>query len=596
MNLVTRGMKRKCLASWKTVVILGIFVAGFWYLELDSYVLGSQPKDVKKTRTVKLKPLTSPQSEEKQNHVDHLKHELDKLDRISQDRRSKSFVKLGHMMHHTNVFKEKDSAKRLPVLFDYQNAVEKQLMEETQQKVESNKIVMNKDIADEGMEKSNHQTSELKRTKFQIQKAPSTSSKLNYPISKGDLVVSLDISQRPPPHPYDQVKKGQCGGHLKEIPSDKQEFLLVQDRPVYLFSAYLDTRKAIGGPQIRIIAAGLQQAYNKIPSMYCTIWWRDKYHNIYGVNSGKARYQVIYRSTVWPKMYTSHFILCDIPSTDVKPIGVSIVPQPCSSHLQALPIQTLIVPEKDIPYQFSLCISPLYGRVPYLQLIEFIEIHRLLGVEKFTFYKHSISPRIEKLFQYYKKQDLVDVVDWKFPRHVEQSYFMQRVALNDCIYRNMAKSKFVGIYDIDEVVVPNKGETWSKLFSSLEKDYPTGGAFLLQHAYFRRNNSIKSEPNLMTQNSVWRTSNVYPEGKIRCKSIYLAQRSLAVDIHFPYSLIPGFEEVIIKPETAILHHYRETPMSNFNKQKDLKFKEDNSLLRYGKNLKRRTSKVIKIIE
>ena len=215
MNLVTRGMKRKCLASWKTVVILGIFVAGFWYLELDSYVLGSQPKDVKKTRTVKLKPLTSPQSEEKQNHVDHLKHELDKLDRISQDRRSKSFMKLAHVMHHTNVFKEKDSAKQLPVLFDYQNAVEKQLMEETQQKVESNKIVMNKDVAEEGMEKGNHQTSELIRTKFQIQKVPSTSKKVNYPISKGDPVVSFtDISQRPTPHPYDQVKNGHCGGHL----------------------------------------------------------------------------------------------------------------------------------------------------------------------------------------------------------------------------------------------------------------------------------------------------------------------------------------------------------------------------------------------
>ena len=41
---------------------------------------------------------------------------------------------------------------------------------------------------------------------------------------------------------------------------------------------------------------------------------------------------------------------------------------------------------------------------------------------------------------------------------------MEYIEYYDCYYRNLNKYQFIGIFDLDEIIVPVKGHTWSDLF------------------------------------------------------------------------------------------------------------------------------------
>jgi hypothetical protein len=64
-------------------------------------------------------------------------------------------------------------------------------------------------------------------------------------------------------------------------------------------------------------------------------------------------------------------------------------------------------------HQLSVCVKPLhysFNRVD--QLIEFIEIHRLLGVSHFTFYNHTVGDNCDCVLRRYVDQGLVEILPW----------------------------------------------------------------------------------------------------------------------------------------------------------------------------------------
>ncbi|RXG54222.1 hypothetical protein Avbf_17158, partial [Armadillidium vulgare] len=64
---------------------------------------------------------------------------------------------------------------------------------------------------------------------------------------------------------------------------------------------------------------------------------------------------------------------------------------------------------------FSVCVQPLFDYNKALWIVEFIEFHRILGVEKFFFYNRSMGVDVENTLQYYVKENIVELYDWKVP-------------------------------------------------------------------------------------------------------------------------------------------------------------------------------------
>ncbi|ELT87907.1 hypothetical protein CAPTEDRAFT_217302 [Capitella teleta] len=375
------------------------------------------------------------------------------------------------------------------------------------------------------------------------------------------------------------------------IDEEPQQWQTIKDRSVIVFSAYIDRRIIAGGPAVRIIASGLQEQFHEIGHLHCQLWFD---HLNEAISVGPAEYIRIYPSTLHPDMWVSHFIMCPLPRYALSaPFAISITPGSCDETAENLLKVLDPTDEARDSNSFALCVSPVYNNFQdWLMVIEWFEIHKLIGSNEITIYNLSASPRTNKVLEFYAQSSdfQVNVVPWKFPPKLQSNVWCQRAALNDCLYRMGMKHSHVAITDLDEILVPRGYETWKDLIQGIDK--PHRGAYLFQHAYFRRNHTSSEDPYLITQQSLWRTSEVTPPGKIRCKSMYKASKAIKIDLHFPYELIAGSEEYILPPAEGMLHHYRQEPMETFRKHPErFTFIEDEFMKKHEHALKERVNKV-----
>jgi len=145
---------------------------------------------------------------------------------------------------------------------------------------------------------------------------------------------------------------------------ESQTWQNVDGRNVSVFSAYIDERVNVGGPMVRIVASGLQTAFNQVGELYCQLWYDDLDDP---VTFGPAIYDLIYPSTLHGDMWVAHFILCRLPSPDSTlvlgtPSTVSIVGERCASkvenHLKILKKKHNSLDKPSI----ALCLPVVYGR------------------------------------------------------------------------------------------------------------------------------------------------------------------------------------------------------------------------------------------
>ena len=111
----------------------------------------------------------------------------------------------------------------------------------------------------------------------------------------------------------------------------------------------------------------------------------------------------------------------------------------------------------------GLCVKPIHSYYNNtLEMLEFVELNKLLGVSKFIIYNESISDEVGCLLNYYKEEEnSVTIVPYHLPYKSEIQYIPNRgvlSALNDCIYRNMNDFHYLMQIDLDEFIIPHLQE------------------------------------------------------------------------------------------------------------------------------------------
>ncbi|KAG8554984.1 hypothetical protein GDO81_003960 [Engystomops pustulosus] len=153
---------------------------------------------------------------------------------------------------------------------------------------------------------------------------------------------------------------------------------------------------------------------------------------------------------------------------------------------------------KPFSANFTVCISTMFGNFSnVLQFIQSMEMYRILGAQRVMIYLNSCSPQMAKAMWYYVAKGVLEVVDWPIQRYLRPAkawhhsvdpkdigYYGQLPTLNDCIYRNMYRSKFVLLNDIDEIILPFTHMSWDTMMESLQKQYPSIGIFLFENHIF----------------------------------------------------------------------------------------------------------------
>ena len=124
-------------------------------------------------------------------------------------------------------------------------------------------------------------------------------------------------------------------------------------------------------------------------------------------------------------------------------------------------------------------------------VIQTIEMNRILGAERFTFYIHSASQDIMRVLRNYSREGVVDVVMSMIP-NISVHYYGQSMLIQDCTYRNIYKVRHLLYTDLDEIIVPQNHHKWSQMITAIDRK--SIGGFHVRHMAF----SGKDAPKMLS--------------------------------------------------------------------------------------------------
>ncbi|XP_054884967.1 uncharacterized protein LOC129359395 isoform X2 [Poeciliopsis prolifica] len=151
-------------------------------------------------------------------------------------------------------------------------------------------------------------------------------------------------------------------------------------------------------------------------------------------------------------------------------------------------------------HTFTVCLSTMFDFNNVLQFVQSLEMLRFLGVSKVFVYKTSCSAKTQRVLNYYTRKGILEVIPWSMSGFLNVSrgwlpshgpgdlhYFGQITALNDCLYRNMYRSKYVALHDVDELILPQTVKTWTELLPLLESKYTRNKCYMFENNVFPNN-------------------------------------------------------------------------------------------------------------
>lgn len=330
----------------------------------------------------------------------------------------------------------------------------------------------------------------------------------------------------------------------QRVPNTKDKF--------FVFSAYYDDRRS---KTIRVIAAARTRLADKV---VCRFWFADGRDsvNVFGTNR-------LIREN-WNLKYSAYFILCPLKQAKLPiPTEVSIV----KYGDRSVPNKLVVHVNREI-YKtaegIAVCVKPLHYEYNKVEnLIEFIELNRLLGVNHFVLYNHTVGTEVGCVLRRYMLDGIVSVLPWQLDIASQKEIRTEGLfaALNDCLYRTMYRFRFVLMIDLDEFIVPYKNSTLTAMLQTLmQKNPERTGAYSFQNAFFYLqwpNDSASAELpyKLVTLQKTIRKSKFHAH-KQRSKCIVLPERIVEMGNHFVWEFVAGKTMFNIPPDIGFLHHYR----------------------------------------
>lgn len=173
------------------------------------------------------------------------------------------------------------------------------------------------------------------------------------------------------------------------------------------------------------------------------------------------------------------------------PSVVSVVTQPCDDPSNGFYLKQSYL-SKKYDRIFTICVKNLkFENDITTNLIEWIETNKLLGANMIDIYIDKITKESEKILLYYRSQGHVRLfqvpISNKNERKLWQSRRDHMITYNDCLYRNIAESKYIIPLDIDEILVPKLSYTWPQLLKRLTHqgwDPEHYSAILVRNVFF----------------------------------------------------------------------------------------------------------------
>lgn len=166
-------------------------------------------------------------------------------------------------------------------------------------------------------------------------------------------------------------------------------------------------------------------------------------------------------------------------------------------------------------YPLTVC-AIFQNEAPYLK--EWIEFHRLQGVEHFYLYNNHSGDAYQKVLKPYVNSGLVTLTEWPYtykPGDGAAWRAIQMNAYDDCLSRFGADSSWIAFIDIDEFLYCPNGTPLTKFL----EDYTGFGGLGVNWRLFGTSNVEKIPKGKLLIETLIRCSPYYHYRNIRFKSI-----------------------------------------------------------------------------
>lgn len=387
---------------------------------------------------------------------------------------------------------------------------------------------------------------------------------------------------------YDYPNTDETNNAESYLEQKESNFIKVGD--IYIFSAFFDNRPNIK-PQIRITA--LQQS-NSSQTIGCAFKYQNHWIRVYAErhempeNHGRFYGGWLYFCDV-PEQFINHsskeLSVLDINLFNGKNLDL-LVPINITSSTRLAATKTNLFGQyiDDI----GLCVPPLFGDINLSMLLQFLELGKIQGITHFTLYLYQVKDSMRKILEHYQEKGDVSLIEWTLPSSISSReiwYNGQMLTIQDCLYRNMARSRYLGFMDLDEFIIPVEFYSLKELIKSYHRRFSSISnisAFSFQSAFFDPKQLPDPSQQLKVLQLLKRNSRL---SKVRTKLLTVPQNVFELGIHHVSKPIDESKQVIfVDPDIAKIHHYRAC-IINFEPDMTC-FKDitDKTILKYSKVL------------
>ncbi|XP_042335124.1 uncharacterized protein LOC121936701 isoform X2 [Sceloporus undulatus] len=287
------------------------------------------------------------------------------------------------------------------------------------------------------------------------------------------------ITHFPPPSPV-ELPTDRCRGKIVN-----NTITALKHNKTFVISSYHDNREQNLTRVIAIVA------YKNVEDLYC--WFCC---SLDGRISVKRAAIAIHQDRVGSIFGAADIVCLEPQLCYPKYVSIHSSPKGQAEELPSFEIQNRL-PQFSFSAEFTLCLSVMFENYSnVLQFIQSMEMYKILGAQKVVIYLHNCSQLMEQVLNFYVAEGTVEVIPWPIVSYINFSSFWyshkdwlygKATVLNDCIYRNMYRSKYVVLNDIEEIILPIKHLNWRKMISSLVERNPEAGIFLFENNFFPQN-------------------------------------------------------------------------------------------------------------
>lgn len=164
-------------------------------------------------------------------------------------------------------------------------------------------------------------------------------------------------------------------------------------------------------------------------------------------------------------------------------------------------IERFIQDEKNKKYKYEVAfVSISKNEAPYIA--EWIEFHKMVGVNKFYFYDNESNDNTHEILKPYIKKGIVDYT-------IIKGKARQLDAYNDAIKKHKSDCRWMGFIDMDEYVIPvDHKKTIGQTINELVYNAKRGAAGVGINWALYGTSGFKTKPQgLITENFIWRARN-----------------------------------------------------------------------------------------